>query len=745
VSDAEKSREELLQVIAELRAELDRAGEREQDRKARVGQSVPALDSDEIDDSLTHRLNEYRAELETQNDELLAVQSELECARDRYADLYDNAPVAYFTVDGRGTIRECNGTFLAMIGFEREHALGKPLTHYLDKKMSYGFFAEIANLKSDPRPRTFELTFKGVAESIVAVVEARPVEDADEFLVRMAATDDTERAKERRRVDEEREQLVSIFDGIDEGVYISDPDTYEILYVNKAMRDIFGEIKGRICYQALQGKSEPCSFCTNDLIFGKKLGEAHIWEFYNPQAERWFRCIDKALRWPGGGLARYEMALDVTEKKLAEHQLVRRLAQEEAVAVAGQALGEDADDSIDSALQVLLEAAEVDRAYFFENHLGEDGELLMSKRNEACAPGVKSEMSNPDLQGLPYSTIDRWRELLSNNDSLRGLVETFPEEEREVLESQGILSMCIIPVFSGAEWLGFIGFDDMTSKREWSEDEVRLLRVAAAMIGSHLNRRKTKKALEEYAEELRESNAAKDKFFSIIAHDLKSPFHGLLGMTEALVEGRAEMSDEQADRFARRILNVVENSYELIENLLNWSRLQTKGLETSPKDVALRESVRRAFDAYEHVARAKGVRLVNEISESATAFVDAYSLDAIVRNLTANAVKFNEKGGSVVASVERAGDLATLVVRDNGVGVSEENIRKLFRVGEVFTTPGTGGEHGSGLGLLLCKELAVKNGGDLRLESEVGVGTSVVVEMPAFEKTGDKINKRAAG
>ncbi|MBD3410641.1 MAG: PAS domain-containing protein, partial [Ignavibacteriales bacterium] len=518
MSDAEKSREELLQVIAELRAELDRAGEREQDRKTRVEQGVPALDSDEIDDSTLHKLNEYRAELETQNDELLAVQSELERARDRYADLYDNAPVAYFTVDGRGTIRECNGTFLAMIGAEREHALGKPLTHYLDKKTSYGFFAELGDLKSDPRPRTFELTFKADAEPIVAIVEARPVEDADEFLVRMAATDDTERAKERRRAEEEREQLVSIFDGIDEGVYISDPDTYEILYVNKAMRDIFGEIKGRICYQALQGKSEPCSFCTNDLIFGKKLGEAHIWEFYNPQAKRWFRCIDKAIRWPGGGLARYEMALDVTNKKLAEHQLIRRLAQEEAVAAAGQALGEDADDSIDRALDALLLAAEVDRAYFFENHLGEDGELLMSQRNEACAPGVEPQIDNPELQAAPYSVFERWRAILSANHSMRGLVGTFPPQERVVLESQGILSMCVIPVFSGTEWLGFIGFDDTTNKREWSEDEVRLLRVAAAMIGSHLNRCKTKKELEEYAEELRESNAEKDKFFSIIAH-----------------------------------------------------------------------------------------------------------------------------------------------------------------------------------------------------------------------------------
>jgi signal transduction histidine kinase len=324
------------------------------------------------------------------------------------------------------------------------------------------------------------------------------------------------------------------------------------------------------------------------------------------------------------------------------------------------------------------------------------------------------------------------------------VVETFPPEEREVLEAQGILSMCVIPVFSGTEWLGFIGFDDTTSKREWSEDEVRLLRVAAGLIGAHVNRCKTKRALEEYAEELRESNAAKDKFFSIIAHDLKSPFHGLLGMTEALVEGRADMSEEQIDRFARRMMKVVENSYELIENLLNWSRLQTERLETAPKDVPLRASVGRAFDAYEHVAKSKGVRLVNEIPETATAFVDAYSLDAIVRNLAANAVKFSHDGGSVVAAVERVGDVVTLVVRDEGVGVSEENLRKLFRVGEVFTTPGTDGESGSGLGLLLCKELALKNGGDLRVESEVGVGTSVIVEMPADDSSGAE-NDRAAG
>jgi len=119
----------------------------------------------------------------------------------------------------------------------------------------------------------------------------------------------------------EQRQLLSIFDGIDEPVYISDPETYEVLYANKALRKVFGDVTGKKCYQSFQGLDSPCSFCTNKYIFGDNIGKAHVWEFKNNINGRWYRCVDKAIWWPDGRWVRYEMALDITEKKEAEDKI----------------------------------------------------------------------------------------------------------------------------------------------------------------------------------------------------------------------------------------------------------------------------------------------------------------------------------------------------------------------------------------------------------------------------------------
>ena len=117
------------------------------------------------------------------------------------------------------------------------------------------------------------------------------------------------------------QQLLSIFESIDEPIYVADPQTYEVLYVNKAIKKTFGNIVGSKCYQALQNRDTPCPFCTNKHILGPNLGKTHIWEFQNQIDKRWYRCIDKAIQWPDGRIVRYEMAIDLTVRKFAEQAL----------------------------------------------------------------------------------------------------------------------------------------------------------------------------------------------------------------------------------------------------------------------------------------------------------------------------------------------------------------------------------------------------------------------------------------
>ena len=134
-----------------------------------------------------------------------------------------------------------------------------------------------------------------------------------------------ERLKTQETLNEPWEQLFSIFDAIDEKVYVADPETYEILYANPAMKKLFGQdIVGKKCHSALQGLDEPCDFCTNHLIFGENLGKTHIWEFQNRKTENWLRCIDRAIRWSDGRMVRFEMAIDIHGRKVAEEALRTR-------------------------------------------------------------------------------------------------------------------------------------------------------------------------------------------------------------------------------------------------------------------------------------------------------------------------------------------------------------------------------------------------------------------------------------
>ncbi len=140
----------------------------------------------------------------------------------------------------------------------------------------------------------------------------------------------------RKRVEEElkfeQEQLRSIFDGIDEIVYVADPETYEVLYINQALRNSFGDVEGKKCFKAFQNLDTPCPFCTNDKILGENIGKTYIWEWQNKINKKWYRCIDRAIRWPDGRWVRYEMAIDITEsKRMSEALRERRLYLESVI------------------------------------------------------------------------------------------------------------------------------------------------------------------------------------------------------------------------------------------------------------------------------------------------------------------------------------------------------------------------------------------------------------------------------
>jgi len=236
--------------------------------------------------------------------------------------------------------------------------------------------------------------------------------------------------------------------------------------------------------------------------------------------------------------------------------------------------------------------------------------------------------------------------------------------------------------------------------------------------------------IQKYNEELKILNTSKDKFFSIVAHDLISPFSAVIGYSEILAEEYKDLDQEQVGQFAKDINSVSQKAHNLLNELLDWSRIQTGRMQYDPQSLNLKTIVEDLLILYTENAKKKRIELNNTIDKTHRVFADYKMINTTIRNLISNAIKFTYEGGLIVLSSEIEGNFLSVCVEDNGVGISKEDLEKLFKIDVHHTQIGTGKEKGSGLGLILCSEFVKKNGGAISVESENGKGAKFRFTVP---------------
>jgi signal transduction histidine kinase len=239
--------------------------------------------------------------------------------------------------------------------------------------------------------------------------------------------------------------------------------------------------------------------------------------------------------------------------------------------------------------------------------------------------------------------------------------------------------------------------------------------------------------LEKSEKELQGSLSEKDRFFSIIAHDLKSPFNGLMGFTNLLMQDFEQFSSAEVKNFIVHINASVKNIYNLIENLLDWSRIQTGRMEFNPEALSLPGQVKPVFSLLKNNAITKGIKLEQCISKDIAVFADEKMLHCVLQNLISNAIKFTNPDGNITISACKEDGHVKVSVADTGVGISKNSLDKLLKIDSNLSTEGTAHEKGTGLGLILCKEFIEKNGGSIEVESQVNKGTTFTFTLPAAE------------
>jgi PAS domain S-box-containing protein len=243
-------------------------------------------------------------------------------------------------------------------------------------------------------------------------------------------------------------------------------------------------------------------------------------------------------------------------------------------------------------------------------------------------------------------------------------------------------------------------------------------------------RKRAEEKLIENDNFLQKLNADKDRFISILSHDLKSPFNSILGFSEVLTEDIRKLNTDEIEDIARNINKSARNTLYLLEDLLAWAMTQQGKIIFKPQKLSLADICKNILEILNPKAVAKNITINYYVADSIKVFADIDMIKTILRNLVSNALKFTNNGGTINVSSEENSENVTISISDNGVGIKPENITKLFNISEVITTKGTAEETGTGLGLLLCKEFVEKHGGKIWVESEVGKGSEFKFTLP---------------
>lgn len=295
-----------------------------------------------------------------------------------------------------------------------------------------------------------------------------------------------------------------------------------------------------------------------------------------------------------------------------------------------------------------------------------------------------------------------------------------------------------IPLRTQNDTIGVLVVQDYENPKTYGEREKEILEVISYPISTAMERKRVEQEKAELINKLKELNASKDKLFSLISHDLRSPFNSLLGFSEILTTEYDTLTNEEIKEYLNVIYEASKNLYSMTNNLLQYSRFQIGRIEFNPVSLNLKKSISNALKLLKGSVLKKQLNIIQNIEVEEEVFADADMLNSIVQNLISNAIKFTNKGGDIKISAklipffDRAGEIE-ITIEDTGIGISKSGLDKIFS-NQMFSTPGTEREYGTGLGLLLVKEFVERNNGRIKISSKVHHGTTFTFNLPVSQK-----------
>lgn len=533
------------------------------------------------------------------------------------------------------------------------------------------------------------------------------------------------------------EQLHSILDSIDAYIYVSDLETNKLLFANNYVNETFGDVVGQICWKAFKrSESSECHFCPNDRLIDDegKLTGTYVWESFNPYTKCWYEVHSKAVKWKDNRVVKLEVAYDITNRKKDEKRVFRLLNQQIILSKISNKFNasHSLTQKILDVLSLVGKQTESSRAYM----------LLYRKNKKLC--NIEHQWLNNGIKEIKksHNFFDFFDdEHIKEQLNARGRVKindvNYDIKSKHLVpyfSENSVLSLLVVPIYINKTISGYYCIEDCVNERTWHIFEISLLRTISDITSNVFERDRAEEKIRISEQKLREANAAKDKFFSIIAHDLKNPVNNLINLSEFLMENFDVWEREKTAEFIKYIYESSKQGFNLLENLLEWANSQTGKIKNKPANIKLAKLANDTISLLKTNAINKKIDLSHTIDESIEVYADANMISTVLRNLVSNALKFTPLKGkvSIKADYQLIDNQEKVIVKvkDTGIGISKDDLSNLFRIDVNHSTIGTQEERGTGLGLILCKEFIEQNKGKIWVDSQLEKGSTFIFTLP---------------
>jgi len=640
---------------------------------------------------LVQELNIHKIELELQNEELQAAKEKAEDLAELYTDLfseiYNHSPAGYYRLNLEGEICELNLNGASILGYDRADLIDKPFKQFVAPDSKNLFEDLLSRASESGTKQSCELmldTYKGKPAYIR--MEALVSGDPRKFLVN--AFDITEQKHVEYALRDSEERYRTLIEKTPTGIAIYQAGKF--VYLNPAAISTIGatraeDLLGKPVLSIVHPESKAQIISRMEMVMKGFPVE--------PMEEKLIRLdgttiIGEVIAIPvnfNGIPSGQVIFTDITDRKEAESKLKK-----------SEALNRN----------LILH---IPLSIFLKN---KKSEYISANESYARNLGINPEeiAGKDDFDFHPKELAEQYRlddqEVMSS-----GLFGNF--EEKYILDGEPRWAHTIkVPYKDETGGIaGVLGiFEDITDRRNL---EIKI------------------KASETHLEEL---NATKDKFFSIIAHDLKNPFNTIIGFSQILKDQLLEHDYSNLEKFVSIIHSSAVHTGELLENLLNWASSQQGKIPFVPERINFLEIMNSKEQLLLSEAEKKNIRITRNIPVDIMVRADVNMLSTCLRNLVSNAIKFTPRNGTIIISANVQNNEFHLSVMDNGIGMTKEETEKLFRIETGFTKPGTEKEKGTGLGLILCKEFVEKHGGKISVSSEPGKGSNFTMTIPVHDQ-----------